>query len=162
MQKIITVMGLPGSGKTTFVNSKLNNVTSFRFEPTQDISDLANKITSFEISCLILDRMLIQDCAFQMKETHYRDSDYYSSLYTFGGYTELSEYLALQSTDLIYLKISPALQKQRILKRNRAISQYELMYCEKGWHRQIERAFEKHPAKNKSILTQDESTLIKV
>ncbi len=162
MQKIITVIGLPGSGKTTFVNSKLDSVTSCRVEPTQDISDLANKMTSFEISSLILDRMLIQDCAFQMKETHYRDSDYYTSLYTFGGYTELSEHLALQSTDLIYLKISPALQKQRILKRNRTIAQYELMYCEEGWHRQIERAFERHPAKNKSILTQDESTLIKV
>jgi hypothetical protein len=50
----------------------------------------------------------------------------------------------------------------QVFAPNLRISQYELMYCEEKWHRQIEKAFEKHPAKNKSVLIQDELTLIKV
>ena len=152
---IITVMGLPGSGKTTFVKKLAFQTDSLaRFEPTNDIEYLKATHTK-EFNDIILARLATIDCGLGDQPT-VRDSDYFTSLYTFGGnYDLIQSGLAPIADKLIFLQISPEQQYQNILNRGRLSAPEELQYCAHFWHEQIYAAFEKHPTKDKKVLYWD-------
>jgi deoxyadenosine/deoxycytidine kinase len=150
MKKIITLLGLPGAGKTTYLKNLPKN-SSVRYEPTDDLEALLKTFSPYQINNLFLKRFIDIDLAVPDVETHYLDSDYYTSLMLFGGEPELGS-LPNPASELIYLKINPETQKSRILTRNRSFAQEELKYCEQDWHKKIEMVFDSYPCLNKTII----------
>jgi hypothetical protein len=49
-----------------------------------------------------------------------------------------------------YPKISPELQRERILARGRELG--ELSYCDQYWHDRAQKVFDQHPAQEKEII----------
>lgn len=152
---IITVMGLPGSGKTTFVKKlafQTDRLT--RFEPTDDIEYLKATCPA-AVQDIILARLAAIDCGLGTQPI-VRDSDYFTSLYIFGGNHDITQSnLAPIANKLILLQVSPEQQRKNILSRNRLSAKSELQYCTGFWHRQIYSAYLKHPANHKQVLYWD-------
>lgn len=159
---ITTVLGLPASGKSTNCNKLVNRwktagfTATWRPEPTDDVPNFVKAGCSpDQISCIILARFLRIDREPANVDYLWRDSDYYTSLLLFGGEPQPERASQIiRSNALVYLKISPELQRERILKRNRSIANFELQYCSQEWHDKVQRAFEMYPCCNKTIYEQ--------
>jgi deoxyadenosine/deoxycytidine kinase len=150
MTKIITVLGLPGAGKTTYLKNLPKN-SSVRYEPTDDLEILLKEFSPYQINNIFLKRFIDIDLTVPDVGTHYLDSDYYTSLMLFGGEPGSSP-LPAPASKLIYLKISPEIQRGRILNRNRSFAQEELRYCEQFWHKKVEMVFDAYPCFNKTVV----------
>jgi hypothetical protein len=152
MNKIITVIGLPGSGKSSYCKTQAQaSHTWYRPEPTDDIAQLRLHLSKAAVSDIILDRFNAIDA---VSRTSYRDSDYWTAYYTFGGISQTSGFIAPVSDELHFIYCSRTQQRKNILKRNRPFAQEELQYNRYYWHKKILEAFYKHPAPVKRCFIQ--------
>lgn len=147
MDKIITVIGLPGAGKSSYCKAKAEKShTWYRPEPTDDLANLRSRLCESEVNNLILDRFNLIDST---DKSRYRDSDYWTCRYIFGGMSILSGYVAPVSDELHLIYVTKAQQIANIKKRNRPFAEQESRYCAYHWHKRLFEAFRKHPAKVK-------------
>jgi hypothetical protein len=152
MNKIITAMGLPGSGKSSYCKTLAQaSHTWHRPEPTDDIAQLRLHLSKPAINDIILDRFNAIDAG---RPVPYRDSDYWTARYTFGGVSQINGFISPVSDELHFIYCSRAQQRHNILKRNRPSAQCELKYCAYYWHKQILEAFKLHPAPIKRCFIQ--------
>lgn len=165
VERITTVLGLPGSGKSFYCKQEADKLeilgykATWRPEPTDDVPNFIRAgMSSEQISRMVLTRFTMCDREPSFADFIWRDSDYYTSLLIFGGEPIPSAKYIIKSTHLVYLRIGPELQKQRILKRNRPIAQQELMYCSEEWHTKAEEAFKKYPCAKKQIIEVEPSS----
>jgi hypothetical protein len=147
-----TILGIPGTGKSSYckIKSAEEGVT-WRPEPTDDVDQLGQLVADSydEVNRIILDRFLTIDCV-----THhaYRDSDYWTAKFIFGGESSLNPFLAPVSEKLIWVRVSPERQIENIVKRGRSFWRQELQYTQSFWHDRALEAFQKHPAAQKVII----------
>lgn len=150
---IITLMSLPGVGKSSMAKSLAAELNyKYRLEPTDDIDE----ITPCIIQDLVLSRFFELDRNLDTKKDYIvLDSDYWTSLYLFGGTKEISGNQLIPDI-LILLTCSAELQEQNIRTRKRPFFNYELNYCQKNWKDKLEYAYNYHPAPVKIIVNIDE------
>jgi hypothetical protein len=152
MNKVITAIGLPGSGTSTYCKALAHaNHTWYRPEPTDDIAQLRLQLPETATNNIILDRFNAIDA---VGHASYRDSDYWTAKYTFGGTSTINGFIAPVSDELHFIYCSRAQQRKNILKRDRPFAQEELRFTSFYWHKQILKAFELHPAPIKRCFIQ--------
>jgi hypothetical protein len=155
--RITTVMGLPGAGKSTYCRERApkgigQGEGCWRPEPTEDIEWLKAKMDYGSAQYIIAGRLAAQDSV--VNPAQYRDSDTWTNHYIFGttSYIEAKVYFPEVSDNLVWLKISPELQRERIIHRARPSWEKELLFTSEFWHETVTFAYENHPAKNKEII----------
>jgi deoxyadenosine/deoxycytidine kinase len=148
----VTVMGAPGSGKSSLLNA-LN--VDYRPEPTEDIETLGMRLTIPEYSALVHQRMYEAD---SKPSSLWRDNDIFASVGVFQGTENLLDFIpkninsVIVSESLILLNPPFETLIQNIIKRGRRSAMMEIDQSALRYANAIS-TFNLHPAKNKVILT---------
>jgi thymidylate kinase len=157
---ISTIFGLPGAGKSTYCQERAykgigSGEGCWRPEPTDDIAQLQKHLHPSTVQSVLIDRFKILDSG--INPAAWRDSDVFTSMLTFSSTTlencDYRVWVPRVSDKLVWLKISPELQRQRIIARGRPdFWRAELEYCDPYWHYHAQKVYDLHPAQYKTTI----------
>jgi ABC-type transporter Mla maintaining outer membrane lipid asymmetry ATPase subunit MlaF len=161
LEGYVTVMGCPGTGKTSLLNTL---GVAYRPEPTEDIETLGIQLSNTEWQQVVQNRFDILDSS---PGEFWRDSDFFTSLGLYKSPEAMLEAIPsyrnklIVSQYLVWLNCPLEQTIQNIIKRNRRSAMMEI---ENAAIRDARAAqvFKLHPAKNKVILTLNNQSHYKI
>lgn len=148
----VTVMAVPGAGKTSLLNAL---GVKYRPEPTEDIETLGMRLSKTEWQEVVQNRFQTHD---SVPGAYWRDSDFFTSLGIFKSPEALLEALPIYrnkliiSRYLVWLNCPLEQTVKNIIKRNRISAMMEIENAAARDARAAQ-VFKLHPAQVKIILT---------